>query len=220
MIGRRHDLAQLVGDQDDSDAALPQGAQNVEQTIGLLWRQHRAGFVQDEDVRTPEQHLQDFHALLLANRKIGDAGIGIDRQAVVACQPRQLGPCRRQPAGQQQAALGTQHQVLEHGEGVDQHEVLVDHANAVDDGVARAIHLDRPAADPYLACIGTVEPVKNAHQGRLAGAVFAHDAGDRPRLDPERHAANGMNAAKRLVDPAQLDGRCRRRQGLHELLLI
>ena len=209
-----------MGDQDDGDAAVLQGPQDVEQAIGLLRRQHRAGLIQDQDPRAAEQHLQDFHALLLADREIGDAGIGIDRQAVVARQPRQLSPRRREATGQQRATLGAQHQVLEHGEGVDQHEVLVDHADAVGDGVARARHLDRLAADPYLARIGAVEPVENAHQGRFAGTVFADDAGDRARLDPERHAANGMNDPKRLVDPAQLDGRCRRRQGLHELLLI
>ena len=133
--------------------------------------------------------------------------VGIDREAVLARQPLELGARRRQAAREQRAALGAQHHVLQHGESVDQHEMLVDHADAGGDGVARVLHADRPAVDPDLARIGLVEAVEDAHQGRLAGAVLADDAGDRALLDAQRHAALGVHAAERLSIPLKLDRR-------------
>ena len=130
-----------------------------------------------------EQHLQDLDALLLADRQVGDLRVGIDGEPVFARQPRQLGARRGEAAGQQRPALGAQHQVLQHGEGVDQHEMLVHHADAVGDRVVRAVHAHRLAVDADLAGIGAIEPVEDAHQRRLAGAVLADDAGDRALLD-------------------------------------
>ena len=126
--------------------------------------------------------------------------VGIDRKPVLARQPLELGARRGEAAGQQRPALGAQHQVLQHGEGVDQHEMLVDHADAVGDRVVRVVHAHRLAVDADLAGIGAVEPVEDAHQRRLAGAVLADDAGDGALGDGERHAAHGMHAAERLLD--------------------
>src|SRR5258708_5661384 len=115
-------------------------------------------------------------------------------------------------ARQQRSALGAQHQVLQYGEGADQHEVLMDHADAVRDGIARVLHADGAALDADFARVGVVEAVEDAHQGRLAGAVLAHDAGDRALLDAQRHAAHGMHGAERFLDALELD----RRDGCHQ----
>ena len=213
-VGGGHDLAQLVGDQHDRDAARLQRRQDAEQLVGLLRRQHGARLVEDQDARAAEQHLQDLDALLLADRKIGHQRIGVDRKPVLARQSRQLGAGRRQAASQQRSALGAQHQVLQHGEGADQHEMLVHHADAVGDGIARVFHADRGAVDADLAGIGVVEAVEDAHQRRLAGAVLADDAGDRALLDAQRHAAHGMDVAERFLDALELD----RRSGFHHRL--
>jgi hypothetical protein len=119
----------------------------------------------------------------------------------------------------QRPAFGPQDQILQDGEAVDQHEVLVDHADAVADCVARARHLDRTPLDQNLAGIGVIKPVEDAHQRRLAGAVFAHDAGDTAAFDPQRGTPHRVHAAERLVDSPELDGSVGR-QLLHELLLI
>ena len=73
-------------------------------------------------------------------------------QAAVAHQRLQLGACLRARGGQMPAGLGAEQHVVECAEGVDQHEVLVHHADAERDRVARvadlhglAVDLDRPA---------------------------------------------------------------------------
>jgi hypothetical protein len=219
LVCHRQDLAQLVGDQHDGDAAIAQQAQDLQQPVGLLRGEHRARFVQNENPRAAHEHLEDLDPLLFAHRQIGNARVWIDRQPVFAGEPRQFGPCRRQAVGQQCPALGAQNEVLQHGETVDQHEMLVDHADAVADGVARPRHLDRPSIDQDLAGIGAIEPVEDAHQGRLAGPVLTHDPGDAAPLDAQRGAAHRVHAAERLVDLPKLDRRVGR-QLLHELLLI
>ena len=219
LVGHAQYLTQLVGDQHDRDTTVTQHAQDLQQPVGLLRRQHGAGFVQDENAGAAKKHLEDLDPLLFAHRQVGHERIGIDGEPVFAHEPRQLRPGRCQAAGQQRAAFGAQDQVLQYGEAVDQHEMLVDHADAVADRVARARHLDRPSVDQDLAGIGPMEPVEDAHQGRLAGAVLAHDAGDTAAFDPQRGAAHRLHAAERLVDPPKLDGSVGR-QLLHELLLI
>ena len=63
-IGHRHDLAQLVGDRDDGDAAGFQRRQDAEQLIGLLRRQDAGGLVRDQDLAMAIERLQDFDPLL------------------------------------------------------------------------------------------------------------------------------------------------------------
>ncbi len=207
MVGGGHDLAQLMGDQHDRDAALLERRQDAEELVGLLRRQHGAGLVEDQDAGAAEQYFQDLDPLLLADRQIGHQRVRVDCQSVVAFQPGKLGARRRQAARQQWSAFGAQHQVLEHGEGADQHEMLMDHADAMLDGIARILHAYRPALDADLARVGVVEAVKNAHQRRLAGAVLSDDAGDRALLDAQRHAPHGMHVAERFLDALKLDRR-------------
>ena len=84
---------------------------------------------------------------------------------------------------EQRLAFGAEDDVFEHGEILDQHEMLVDHADAERDGVVGRLDRDRLAADPDLAAVGLVEAVEDRHQRRLAGAVLADDAVDGAALD-------------------------------------
>ena len=68
--------------------------------------------------------------------------------------------------------------VLGDGQGVDKHEVLVDHSDAFADGIGRrgdryllAVHRD-------LARIGPVQAVEDPHEGALAGAVLPEEGVD------------------------------------------
>ena len=110
------------------------------------------------------------------------------------------------PAVEEAAALGAEHDVLEHGEILDQHEMLVDHADAGGDRRLAVVDGDRPALDADLAGIGLVEAVEDRHQRRLAGAVLADDAVDRARLDLKIDGAVGVDRTEALVDADQLDG--------------
>ena len=176
FVGDGHDLAQLVGDQDDGLALVTQRAKDAEQVIGLGRGQHPGGLIEDEDLGAAIERLEDFDALLLADRQILDDGVGIDIEAVVGGDALELDAGLGERRREQRGILGTEHDVLDDGEIVDQHEVLVHHADAelegmaaVGDGVGRAVDAD-------FARVGGVEAIEDRHQGRFAGAVFTNDA--------------------------------------------
>ena len=96
--------------------------------------------------------------------------------------------------------LCAQHHVFQGGEGIDQHEVLVHHANAQGDGVIGVANVDGLAEDLNLAGVGPVEAIKHRHQCALAGTVFSNDAMDRPRRHLQGDIHIGLNRSKPLVD--------------------
>ncbi len=91
-IGDRHDLAQLVGDEDDGLALVLELPQNAEQMIGFVRREHAGRLVEDQDLGALEQRFEDFDALLQADRQVADDGVGIDVELIVAGKPLELGP--------------------------------------------------------------------------------------------------------------------------------
>ena len=95
-----------------------------------------------------------------------DARVGVDLEAVVAAQALRARPARAlSPGAEREAALGAEQHVLEHRERLDQHEVLVDHADAGGDGVLRAADRRRPAVDQDLAAVGLVDSRRGCSSG-------------------------------------------------------
>ena len=103
--------------------------------IGLVGRQDARRLVEDEGLGALEQGLQDFDPLLEADGERADDGVGVDLHLVLAREPLELAPRPGECWPDESAALGPEDHILEHGEGIDQHEVLVNHADAVADGV-------------------------------------------------------------------------------------
>ncbi len=134
-VGYGHDLAQLVGDEDDGFSLLLELRQNAEQMIGLRRRQNAGGFIEDEHFSAPEQSFQDFDALLQTHRQGTDDRIGVDLKLVIVRQSLQFGAGLVECWTDQGAAFGAEHDVLQHRERLDQHEMLVHHADAAGDGV-------------------------------------------------------------------------------------
>ena len=212
VVGNRHDLAQLVGDQDDGTALCLEVAQDAEQMVGLLRGQHAGRLVEDQDPGAAKQRLQDLDALLDADGKVLDAGVEVDLQRIVALERLDLLARPGGAVGEGEAALGAEQHVLQHGERLDQHEVLVDHADPGADGILGAGDAPFLAIDQDGAGIGLVVAVDDVHQGRFAGAVLADDAVDAAGRDAQRDRLVGVDGAEALVDAAQLDGR---REDLH-----
>ena len=175
--------------------------------VGLLRREDTGGLVQDQDVGAAEQGLEDLDPLLHAHRQLRDRGVEVDLQPVVALERLDLGPGAGDAALQGDATLGAQQQVLQDGERLDQHEMLVDHADAGLDRILRAANGPLLPVDQDLAAVGLVEAVEDVHQRRLAGAVLADDAVDRAGRDDEVDRPVGVDGAEPLVDAAQLDRR-------------
>ena len=57
-------------------------AQVVEERVDLLGHQHGGGLVEDEDLGAAVEHLEDLHALPLADPEILDERVGVDAEPV------------------------------------------------------------------------------------------------------------------------------------------
>jgi hypothetical protein len=98
--------------------------------------------------------------------------------------------------------------VLRHGEGGHQPEVLVHHAHPGLDGVARRVQLDGLAPEPDRAGVGPVQPGEDVREGGLAGTVLAEQRVDLARPDLEVDGVVGEDAAgEPLGDAGRDDGR-------------
>ena len=82
--------------------------------------------------------------------------------------------------------------------------MLVDHADARGDRVARRSEFDSPAVDPDDPVLRAVEPGEDVHKGALAGPVLAEECMDLARAEVEvdvvvrEHAREGLDDADRL----------------------
>ncbi len=101
--------------------------------------------------------------------------------------------------------LGAEEDVLGHAQDGDQHEVLVDHADAPGDGIRRALDHDGRPVQEDLAAIGRRQPVEDVHEGRLARAVLAEERVDLARPDLQVDPVVRDDARVGLRDPAHLE---------------
>ena len=207
-VGDLEHLVERVGDEDDRLAVGLELAHVVEQLLDLLGDEHGRRLVQDQDVRAPVEELEDLDPLLLADADVLDPGVGVQRGAEPAGQlPHPaLGRVPVEPAAAP-AGLGAEHDVLGHGEVVDQHEVLVDHADAQLDGLAGRVDDLGLAPDQDLALVGLLQAVEHLHQGRLAGAVLADQGVDLALGHLQVDLVVGDHPGVAAGDAAALDGR-------------
>ena len=202
-------------DEDDGLALAPEGAEDAEEVVRFLGREDGGRLVEDQDVGAPVERLQDLDALALADAEVAHPRVQVHLEVVLAPEALELGARSRQARLEQESALDAEHHVLDDRERLDEHEVLVHHADPGGEGVLGAPDGRRLAADEDLAPVREVVAVEDAHQGGLPGAVLADDAVDRARPDRERDVAVGVDLAEPLVDAAKLDdgGRRQRARG-------
>mmetsp|Transcript_6590 Transcript_6590/g.27250 ORF Transcript_6590/g.27250 Transcript_6590/m.27250 type:complete len:361 (-) Transcript_6590:4200-5282(-) len=202
-----HHLAQLVRDEDQRRAQLLQPAQRDEELVGLLRRQHRGRFVEDQDPGAAVQGLQDLQPLQLAHRQVGHDGVKGHLQPGLGHQRLELGAHPGLGGRQEETAFGAEHDVFQAAQRVDQHEVLVHHANAQGDGLLGVGDLDRLTVDLEGSGIGVVVAVEDGHQRALAGAVFADETMHAAGRDVETDVAVGLDGAKALGNALKADSR-------------
>ena len=205
-VGDLADLAQLVGDEHDRGAGLLELAHDAHQLVGLLRGEHRGRLVEDEHPRVARERLDDLDALLDADGEILHQRIGVDVEAEAR------GDLADALAGglqiQDAAGLGrlvAEHDVLGDGEDRDEHEVLMDHADAGAHRVAGTLEVLHDVVEQDDAVVGSVQPVQDVHQGRLARAVLAEEAVDLPGLHDEIDVVVRDEGAEPLGDPAEFE---------------
>ena len=127
-VAQRPDLVQLVADVEDRAALGRQPAQRLEQLLDLLRRQHRGRLVHDQQLRVLQQAAHDLDALALADRqrvhaRARDRAAGRRRRhdlAMRLASAVHVGDARRAPSAM----------FSEHGQRLEQREVLEHHADA------------------------------------------------------------------------------------------
>src|SRR5262249_18174190 len=118
-----------------------------------------------------------------------------------------LDPARVQPERLAVPPVIPEHDVLRDGERLDEPEVLVHHADARVEGVARRLELDRLPVEMDLAGVRSVEAGEDVRERALAGAVLAEQRVRLPRPRPELDAAVCDDAGELLRDAARDDRR-------------
>ena len=206
-VGDVEHLVELVGDEDDRLALGLERAQDREQLVRLLRRQHGRGLVEDEDVGAAVERLQDLHALLLADRDRLDLRVGLHGEAEALRDVAH--PLARLVHVHERASvrLDAEDDVLRHRHHGDEHEVLVHHPDPEVDRLVRGADPLRLPAHADLALVGVVEPVEDVHQRRLAGAVLAEERVHLAGAELEVDRVVGDDAREPLRDALQLEKR-------------
>ena len=204
--------------QNDRAAVRGQVAQQSEQRLGLVRRQHRSRFVQNQDTRIPEQRLEDLHALPSAHAELRHRSVEIDAQPGP---PGQLGhPRPHQAIGQAESAARRPHpqrKVLEHRKRRHELEVLMHHPDPAAPGLARGSQRDRRSIDLDPPFVRLEHPAEDAEQRRLSRAVLTQHAvhlapaelevgpvqrGDRAEAADDARHANAGNGHRASGSPS------------------
>ena len=196
-----------MGDESNCLAFLLQIHHNLHQLIDFLRSQNGGGLVKDQNTVVSVEHLQDLDTLLHTNGDICNLGIAVDVQAVLLAQGHNL---LTGLLHLQHAVLGgfnTQHNVFQNGKVLDQHKVLVHHADTqriCGSGISD-IHL--LAVQQDLTLFRLVQTKQHAHQRGFACAVFAQQCVDLAFLDAEGHIIICDDAGEHLGDVPHFNGK-------------
>ena len=175
--------------------------------IRLRGCQHPGRLVKDQHLGPAKQRFENFHSLLQPHRQILNHRLRVDIQLIIFFQALQDLAGIGLGSSQQSATLGAKDDVFQHGEIIDQHEMLMHHADASGNCVLGGGNGCRPAIDQNFTAIGLIIAVEDAHQGRFTGAIFADNAVDRAFIDGQVDIGVGAHRTKTLIDIYQLDRR-------------
>lgn len=203
LVGHRQHLAQLVRDEDDGEALGLELAQVVEERIDLLRYEDGGGFVEDQGAGAAVEDLEDLHALTVGDPEVLDHGVRADPESV---RVGDLPDLRAGPVADAVQLLGAEYDVLQDGEVVGEHEVLVDHADAAVDGVARVGERGLFAVHRDGALVRLLHAVQDLHQSGLAGAVLTDESVDGTAAHGDVDVVVGHDPGEPLGDAAELHG--------------
>ena len=192
---------ELVGDDNDTLAHLGQLAHGGQQLPDLLRRQHGRGLVEDNNVCVLVEDLQNLHPLLQSHRAVGYPQVRVNVQAVLFAK-RLRNAHGGLPVKEDAvlAGLPAIDDVLSHGAGAQQHEVLLHHADLLGNGVVGRAEVLQLAVEIDLTGGGALQSIEDFHQGGFACAVFADNRQDLSFFQGEMNVVVGAQRAVYLGD--------------------
>ena len=192
---------QLVGDDDDRLAVRLHVADDAEELFGLLRGQNRRRLVQNQNIRAAVKHLDDLKRLLLADAHLIDLLVEIEVELILLTDG--AGLVMDTLEVEFILAAHRQGDILGSREYIDQLEMLVDHADAEVQRIARGADGHRFITDIDLALIGEIDAGDHIHQGRFAAAVFAQQGQYLAAAHAQRDILVGHDSAKGLGNVLQ-----------------
>ena len=139
-------FVQFMGNENNGIAIIFQIFQFFKQFCGFLRSQNCGGLIQDQDLGTAEQRLQDLHLLLLADGQITDLLVGVNVQVVLLTDLLNLLSGILGVDKDTLSGFNAHDHILGHSQRGYQHEMLMHHTDAQID-----CHLGR--CDIYLITI-------------------------------------------------------------------
>ena len=183
---------------------LLQLAQDVEQVIGLRVGERGRRLVEHEDPAIERQRAGDLEQLAMRGRERFGERVRIDPQRQSIEHRSRARAHRRFVEPAEAADLAAAEDVGRDAEVGQAQHLLVDHADAVLDGLARARRRERLSAPADLAAIGPDQPGEDLQQRRLAGAVLADERVRLALRHIEADAAQGVDGAKGFLNAVEL----------------
>ena len=171
--------------------------QQAEDFIRFAGGQHRGRFVQDQELLIEIEELQDFELLFLAGRHGRDRLVerhakrhpvkeGFERLHLLA------------PFDDGWSVGPTDNEIFCSGQGGNQREVLVHHADAERLRVARIVNGHLIAVQQEFPPVGGIKSHDALDERRLAGAVLAEQRMEGARRDLDRYVLQRFERAERL----------------------
>ena len=195
------DLGQLVADEHDPPAFGREVAHDPEQAANLRGGEDRGRLVEHEESRPAEDRLEDLQPLLRADRHLPHGRVRVDVELVLCRELDEAPPSGGEVEQQTAIRAHAEDHVLNRGQVRHEHELLVDHADPVRDGLVGGGDRDRLPVEQDLAGIGLVEAVEHLHEGALARAVLAQQRMDLADANIERDGVVREQPAEPLRDP-------------------
>ena len=193
-----------MGNDDNGVSLFLHAAQHAEELVDLLHRQHGSGLVQNDDLGTVVQNLDDLQGLLLRDGHVVDLLLGIDLKTEFLGHVLDL--CVAVFLQEQTGFFLTHPDVVGGGEYIHQLEVLVNHADSQPFGILRGINGNLFAVHEDLTLVRLIDTGEHIHQGGLTGAVLTQQGEDLTGTDVQLHIVVGNHAAEGLGNALQLNG--------------
>ena len=175
-VGDLLQLFQAVGDMHHAHAFFAQLADHAEKLVDLRVGQRGGRLIHDQHAGIEGEGLGNFHHLLLGDGQVGHLGARVELEMhlikklfcllvdfLVVQENSRLG-----------ARFASNEDILRHGQVGHQVELLVDHADAQVLGSTRVGNVDFVAFVNNVPGVFFINARQDFHQGRFAGAIFAH----------------------------------------------
>ena len=192
-------------DEEDGLALARKLLHRGHELVDLLRGEHGGRLVEDENLVVAVEHLENLDALLHADGDVLDLGIEVNLQAVFFRELLDLFARFLALNEAELRRLRAEDDVVEHGEHVDELEVLVHHADAERGGIIGVVDLDGLAVFADLARLRLVQAEEHAHERGFAGAVFTEQGVDLALFELQGDVVVGLDARELLGDVKHFD---------------